>query len=174
MGVIQQSVNQGLSIAGFLYGQTDLAKNAQRKHQLERELKAEWGAREKRQESKSAKSYNPEETASLLKKERELYTLKPTEERLKSLIDTEDIHYHEVKDYKQEQKEIAEIEAEPARKKAEAEAREEEEKQISEQSAAASNVIQARIMNPFSIADEELQKAVATKNEINRRKGGMI
>lgn len=170
MAGIQQSINQTISLAGFMFSQTDVAKNLQRKHQLERELKAEWKAREYRQETKGAKTYDPEQTASILKKEKELYTLNPTAERLKSVMATEDIHYNEVKDYEEEQKEIAEIEAEPERRKQEeAEAKAEE-----EQSAAASNVIQSAIKNPFAIADEELKQAIATKQEINKRKGGMM
>lgn len=39
MGVIQQSVNQGLSIAGFLYGQTEFAKKQQQISGLESNLK---------------------------------------------------------------------------------------------------------------------------------------
>lgn len=181
MGMIQQNINQGLSIASLLFSQTDTAKNLQRKHQLEKELKTEWKAREVRQETKGAKTYDPEQTGNLLKKERELYTLNPTQERLKSVLATEDIHYNEVKDYEQEQKKIAEIEAEPeqriAREQAEKEAKaqaEEEERQMSEQSAAASNVIQSAIKDPFAIADEELQKAIETKRRLNKRKGGMM
>lgn len=180
MGMIQQNINQGLSIASFLFSQTDTAKNLQRKHQLEKELKTEWKAREVRQETKGAKTYDPEQTGNLLKKERELYTLNPTQERLKSVLATEDIHYNEVKDYEKEQKEIAEIEAEPARKEAEEEAlyqqqAEEDAAELArrEQSAAASETIRARILDPRTIADEELQKAIEIKKETNRRKGGI-
>lgn len=208
--MIQQSINQTLSLAGFLYSQTEDAKT----QQATRKLEKEYGQQEKLIKAQTelkipsknrdlrrdgyAPNYEKADDKDLnaimaLKKRKEelaeeLYKISPTE------------HYQKLEDSGGEVEEVsmamnkkAEAQAKKeAQAQAEAQAKADEDayyqqqadedeaelarrKQEDQQLAEASQTIQARIKDPFAIADEELQRAVQRKNEIERRKkGGMM
>lgn len=183
MGMIQQSINQTLSLAGFMYSQTEHAKTQQEKRALHKEYQAQTKLIDAIEEditvpNKDGKGrsyeHTPiEEMEEVLKAEKDR---RATAEKLYKLEGGKDetlldetgggINYMEglIKDRKQE-----EAKAQTAKETAE------KEKQMSEQLAEASATIQARIKDPFAIADAEFQKAVQRKNEIERRKkGGMM
>lgn len=186
MAGIQQSINQGMSIAAFLVSQTDVAKNLQQKRALTKEYQAqtklidaiekEVTTPNKDGKGRSYKQTPITEMEEVLNAERErrataekLFKLKGNVDEI--LLDETGGGIEYMKELIQERKKEEAQQTEATEATAQAEA---EERQISEQSAAASNVIQSAIKDPFSIADAELQKAIQTKQEINRRKGGIM
>lgn len=177
MGMIQQNINQGLSIASFLLSQTEFAKT---KAQVQK-IKAEQKTAEKAQEVLAEAP--PSETTEQIglkvgEKQAELaekkFEAEPTQENL------EEAELHKTRSERAkkgwETRKANQEKAAQEKVKAEMEAKQaqEEEKIFAERQAAASDVIRSRIKDPRSIADEELQAAIETKRETIRRKGGMM
>ena len=179
MAGIQASINQGMSIAAFLFSQTDYAKTQQEAHRLTKQIKTGQEALKKREEERGYT--DPELAKEVHSKASELYNIKPSvknlEEEEMAYVAMEEAQDEARKEQERIAKHRAEREqaeankiAEEERAKAEAEKMEADKKAGEE----ASQTIRSAIMDPFGVADAELQKAIATKQEINRRKGGMM
>lgn len=172
MAGIQANINQGLSIAGFLFSQTDYAKTQQEAHRLTKQIKTGQEALKKREEERGYT--DPELAKEVHSKASELYNIKPTVKNLEE----EEIAYTKMEEAqdeaRKEQERIAKHRTE--REQAEANKIAEAEKAEADKAAGeeASKTIRSAIMDPFGVADAELQKAIQTKQEINRRKGGFM
>ncbi len=177
MGVIQQSINQGISIAGFLYSQTDFAKEQGQY----RKLTKEYERLEKATEIAEETPTEPEEKLKIAKDwesvARERYKLRPNEATYDALGWAGGSVYNaqtEIEDVAARAQEKAEEDAYYQRQADEDEAELARREQERQQSAAASKIIQSAIKDPRAIADEELQKAIEIKRETTKRKGGMM
>lgn len=172
MAGIQASINQGMSIAAFLFSQTDYAKTQQEAHRLTKQIKTGQEALKKREEERGYT--DPELAKEVHSKASELYNIKPTvknlEEEEMAYVAMEEAQDEARKEQERIAKHRAEVEQAEANKIAEAE-KAEADKKAGEK---ASQTIRSAIMDPFGVADAELQKAIATKQEINRRKGGIM
>jgi hypothetical protein len=161
MGMIQQNINQGLSIAAFLFSQTDYAKTQQEAHRLTKQIKT---GKEALAIGEKERGYiDPELAKNIHAKAQELYNIKPSIKNLEE----EEIAYSVMEGAQDEarkgQERIATSIAEKEQAAADKKAGEE-----------ASQTIRSAIMDPFGTADAELQKALETKREINKRKGGIM
>ena len=172
MAGIQASINQGMSIAAFLFSQTDYAKTQQEAHRLTRQIKTGKEALAKREEERGYT--DPELAKEVHSKASELYNIKPSVKNLEE----EEIAYNVMEEAqdeaRKEQERIATSRAEKERAEAETQAKAEQEEADKKAGEEASQTIRSAIMDPFGVADTELQKAIATKQEINRRKGGIM
>ena len=191
MAGIQASINQGLSIAGFLFSQTEFAKTQQETRRLDKAyegLNKAYSnyARDTEGREYQEGEFNPTAAEALKYAEKKMDVV----ERLESLKPDKYIGLAEEAGadlyISQENKAFADkAEAERAQARADEEAEyarhAEEDKAIMAQKEAdkkageeASQTIRSAIKDPFAIADAELQKAIQTKQEINKRKGGIM
>lgn len=172
MAGIQQSINQTISLAGFMFSQTDFAKTQQEAHRLAKQIKTGKEALAKREKERGYT--DPELAKDIHTKTQELYNIKPSIKNLEE----EEIAYAEMEEAqdeaRKEQERIASRRAERERAEAEQQAKTEQEEADKKAGEEASKTIRSAIMDPFAIADKELQQAIKTKQEINRRKGGMM
>lgn len=175
--MIQQNINQGLSIAGFLLHQTEFAKEQGEFRKLSKEYKR----LEKATEMAETTPTEPEEKLRIAKSwedvARERYKLRPNEVTYDNLGYAGGSVYNaqtEIEDAAAKAQAIADEDAYYQQMADEDAAELERREQERQQSAAASNVIQSAIKDPFAIADTELQKAIETKRRLNERKGGMM
>lgn len=172
MGMIQQSINQSLSIAGFLFSQTDFAKTQQEARRLTKQIKTGKEALAVREKERGY--IDPDLAKDIHTKTQELYNIKPSVENLEE----EEMAYVTMEEAqneaRKEQERIAKGRAEKERVKAENQAKAEQEAADKKAGEEASQTIRSAIMDPFGIADAELQKAIQTKQEINKRKGGIM
>lgn len=158
MGMIQQSINQGMSIAGFLFSQTDFAKTRKQVREIETKQKTAEKAQEiveqkttineASEQDEAPEQIGAEVSENLANLATEKFKTDPTKENYEEAL--------------------------RSRRTAAAKKGWETRRANQEKEAAASQTIQAAIRDPFSIADTELQKAIETKREINKRKGGMM
>lgn len=183
MGMIQQSINQTLSLAGFMYSQTEGAKTRQKARQLEEEYNRLEKAYD---EADLAKVTDPEDLLKIGQQweevGRQLYQLKPNEVTYDKwgyagggVVNAEGIIASREAKAEAKAEEEAEIASRVAEDSAEMAKRAKAEAEDEKAYAKASQTIQSALKDPFAIADEELQRAVQRKNEIERRKkGGMM
>jgi hypothetical protein len=177
MGMIQQNINQGLSIASFLFSQTDFAKTKAKVQKINAEQKTA----EKAQEVIAAAP--PSEATEQMgikvgEKQAELaeqkFEAEPTKENLEEAEKRKRNSERAKKGWETRKANQEKAAQESARIEEEAKQAQKEEKLFAERQAAASEVIRSHIVNPRAIADAEYQAAVEAKRETLRRKGGMM
>lgn len=177
MGMIQQNINQTLSIASFLFSQTDFAKTRQQINKIEAEQKTVDEAQKVLAEATPSEETEQigiavgEKQAELAEQK---FMAEPTKENLASAELSKRMSELGKKGAAAKKAKKEKEAQEKAQAEQEAKQAQEEEKLFAERQAAAGEVIRSRIRDPRTIADEEFHAAVEEKRETYRRKGGMM